>query len=121
MTMRRLTLGIAGTLLASALAGCGEPAPQDEAVPVQRSNSEQFNAAKGQLERGIKSDTYTKKPEELEAADAKPADAKAAPAKPADAKTPDAKPAPPAGAPKAAEPKATPPPAAAAKTPEKQP
>jgi hypothetical protein len=110
--MGRKTLRIAGALLVGVVAGCGEPAPQDEAVPVTRSNSEQFNALKNQMEKSIKSDAYTKKPVDPDTADAKPADVKPVDAKPAPT---------PAPAAKAAEAKPAVVPAPDAKAPEKKP
>ena len=84
--MRRSRLGIAGIVLAAALAGCGDSGVQEGTVPFKGTNTEPLNAMKNEMKKAAQAQANEQKSE----ADAKPG----ANAKPAESKPPaDAKPA----------------------------
>jgi hypothetical protein len=60
-SMRRLCLGIAGVVLASTLAGCGEPAVQETSAEKTDVTGPGFDAMKNDMLKGMQTKSYQKK------------------------------------------------------------
>ncbi|MGP0062185.1 MAG: hypothetical protein ACLQGP_01110 [Isosphaeraceae bacterium] len=86
--MRRSCKGIAGIVLAAALAGCSDTGVQEGTVPFKSTNTEPLNAMKNEMKKAAQAQSNEQKPAESKpAADSKPAESKpATDSKPADAK-----------------------------------